>query len=263
MKREAHSSPLGSARKGESRAIALATARGFSLIELLLVMAVTVVLTGLLLPVLQEVRENAHRVVCSSNLRQTGMMTVMYADDNKGCLPPSFFVEGGRDKREMMAAHRGGYADNWDGLGHLYKWAYCSAPEILYCPSHTGDHPFENYSMQYRQYRYHTFQTEEYEGDLEPIYTNYHYAGHLDWETLAKQRIDGVNAGSIIVATDGLRSVRDFNHRTGLNMLKGDGGVIWRDDYDTRQVANMLPDGFDGPGDAEPNYALIWKILGQ
>ena len=43
--------------------------RGFSLLELLVVLVVTVLLTGLLMPAMARVRESAHRVVCSSHLR--------------------------------------------------------------------------------------------------------------------------------------------------------------------------------------------------
>jgi type II secretory pathway pseudopilin PulG len=74
-------------------------AAGFSLLELIVVMSVTVLLTGLLLPALIKVRENAHRVICSSNLRQVGLATVMYADNNNGDLPPSQFGERGEANR--------------------------------------------------------------------------------------------------------------------------------------------------------------------
>ena len=42
---------------------------GFSLLELLLVLTVNLLLTAMMLPVLAGLRESAHRVVCSSNLR--------------------------------------------------------------------------------------------------------------------------------------------------------------------------------------------------
>src|SRR6185503_19578929 len=60
----------------------------FSLIELLVVMAVIGVLVAMLLPVLYQTKENARRTKCASNLRQLGIMLVMYSDDNKSWFPP-------------------------------------------------------------------------------------------------------------------------------------------------------------------------------
>ena len=220
---------------------------GFSLLELLVVMSVTLLLTGLMLPALVQLRENAHRVVCSSNQRQIGYAMVIYADEHNGNLPPSFYGLPGQSKQEMMAAHRGHSADNWEGFGWLYARFYLNAPEIFYCPSHTGHHPFERYEVLWR-----------FPG-IPRIYTNYHYAGPVDWDNGKRRRLE--QGRSLVLATDGLRSIRDFNHRTGMNVLYGDGSVTWRDDI-SREVIKMLAGEDTEVNNDDDVYARIWNILG-
>jgi prepilin-type N-terminal cleavage/methylation domain-containing protein/prepilin-type processing-associated H-X9-DG protein len=64
--------------------------RGFTLTELLVVIAVIAVLVALLMPALTRARESAHRVVCGSNLHQIAIAVYGYEHDNKGLLPIGF-----------------------------------------------------------------------------------------------------------------------------------------------------------------------------
>ncbi len=221
-------------------------------------MTVTLVLTGLMLPALVQIRENAHRVICSSNLRQIGLATVMYADDENGRLPPSEFALPGGSKQEMMAVHRGGAPENWEGLGWLHAREYFKGPQVLYCPSHVGDHTFQRYQQQYLRLRQRPDTVRAEQPDVGRIYSNYHYAGPDDWERQTPRRLDR----RLVLATDGLRSVRDFNHKVGMNVLRGDNSVTWLDDT-AGQIRQMLPAGLgDEQGDDEDLYARIWDLIG-
>ena len=60
---------------------------GFTLIELLVVVAIIAVLVAILLPALNNARQQAQMVVCSSHLKQLGMGWIYYADDNDGTFP--------------------------------------------------------------------------------------------------------------------------------------------------------------------------------
>jgi len=56
--------------------------KGFTLVELLVVIAVIALLMAILLPVLGRVKRQAKAVVCRSNLRQWGLWFPMYTADN-------------------------------------------------------------------------------------------------------------------------------------------------------------------------------------
>jgi len=60
---------------------------GFTLMELLVVLAIIALLLAMLIPSLQAAREQARSAVCLANLRQIGSAMTMYAGDNRGWLP--------------------------------------------------------------------------------------------------------------------------------------------------------------------------------
>ncbi len=59
----------------------------FTLVELLVVIALIAVLAGLLLPLLGRARSRAYNAACLNNLRQLGIATRVYAEDHQGRLP--------------------------------------------------------------------------------------------------------------------------------------------------------------------------------
>ena len=79
-----------SAAMGRSHIRRVESARAaFTLIEVLVVVAIIALLVAILLPSLSRARAQAKQVVCGSNVHQQCLGFFLYAADYKGTLPPN------------------------------------------------------------------------------------------------------------------------------------------------------------------------------
>ena len=111
---------------------------GFTLIEMLTVMAILAVLTGLLFPVIARSREQARKTVCMNNLRQIGMAISLYATNHAGRIPPTEGYETWRATQHIWDGTLS--PPRYEGLGYLHeKFGYGVEPAMYYCPSAQGN----------------------------------------------------------------------------------------------------------------------------
>ena len=231
--------------------------RAFTIVELLVTLAIIALLMSIMMPGLRAAREAANRVVCTSNLRQIGLALYGYTTLYQEYLPSTIFDDDNTTApHEMMALNTGqppttDSTPQADGLGWLISpdVQMIEAPCVLYCPCHRGAHPASRYEGKWEP------------SAMERFYCNYHFVGDNDWELQSPRRLFMLTPDTVIVV-DGMRDRGDINHRYGTNTLRADLSVrFWHDrQFRLRNAINMV----DGEAPApEQTYRELWKLFAK
>ena len=113
---------------------------GFTLVELLVTIAIIAVLAALFLPALAAAKNSARKASCISNLRQVGIAIHAYAADSDGIIPygpkappftsPADFYPSTGTPTPILSIRSGTPA----ALGLLIRNYLGAQPTVLFCP---------------------------------------------------------------------------------------------------------------------------------
>jgi prepilin-type N-terminal cleavage/methylation domain-containing protein len=215
---------------------------GFTLIELLVVIAIIAILAALLLPALNQAKQKAIRVVCTSNLRQWGVAVTVYGNDQGERFPKNATLDGasgfawlGKTLNtnffpQYLYPNRAGTSTSSDR----------DKRDVVYCPTDEWHRAYEHDNNAVNLIGYQFLPGREADG-----WPNYNDQGLGGW-LVDRNKLNGPfrkapvmvdkmqSFASTWYANDGTRSVPTANHRNnngvpiGANFLYEDGSVLWR-----------------------------------
>lgn len=116
--------------------------RGFTLIEILVVVAIIALLAAILFPVFSRARESSRRATCQSNLKQIGLALAQYASDYDGRYCNGYVIYNSASAacvpQKNWYVLQVGFDGGTNGLSTTwmdYVEPYAKSTQLYYCPS--------------------------------------------------------------------------------------------------------------------------------
>jgi prepilin-type N-terminal cleavage/methylation domain-containing protein len=242
--------------------------RGFTLVELLVVIGIIAVLISILLPTLSRARASAQRTQCLSGLRQLHLALVMYANTYNGAVPLGCW--SGYRQQNFMVWRLGQQQPIMFGL--LWEARLMKTPQAMYCPAdshHQGQ--FNTPSNPWPPYPPTPTVNVRIGYGSRPIDAK---GKVVDWGNGSKPYPFTVVAGKDVLNFQKLGKYRNLailadifaepqrlnhRHKKGINVLYGHGGANWVEAKPILKDLNQCKDPFNHSYDVYQEN--IWKIL--
>jgi prepilin-type processing-associated H-X9-DG protein len=101
-------------RRSDMKRNRISSKQGFTIIDLLVVIATVAILSAILFPVLAKAREDEKQTKCMNNLKQISTAVSMYAQDNGGWVTVDNIPSKGTPVKWSTALYKGGYLKSMD-----------------------------------------------------------------------------------------------------------------------------------------------------
>jgi prepilin-type N-terminal cleavage/methylation domain-containing protein/prepilin-type processing-associated H-X9-DG protein len=210
--------------------------RGFTLVELLVVIGIIAVLVAILLPVVGRARESARRANCLSNLKQVHAIFHMYALENRDQVPLGYRRNIKQFNSMIWSATALPPPGKFCIFGILYMNGKMKEPDVFFCPSNLhaqsildsetnpwppgpdGPDPTKNVFAGYGC-----------RPEVE-LADEFHIAGNIiAGVNVPVPRLNDFKFKAIFADLVAAPARVDLRHKKGVNVLYGDGSAVWID----------------------------------